>query len=132
MSSYNALCKMAADYKMLKAAGNVQERFAYEELTACVNRISAGTPETQAYKELGKNCGIHSYVKMCSFLTQNINKGNANIFELLKEETKEAFEERKAIARRTGEEAGTKLLGPMVMMLSVVLVIVIVPAFMSL
>jgi hypothetical protein len=132
MSSYNALCKMAADYKMLKSAGNVQERFAYEELTACVNRISAGTPETQAYKELGKNCGIHSYVKMCSFLTQNINKGNANIFELLKEETKEAFEERKAIARRIGEEAGTKLLGPMVMMLSVVLVIVIVPAFMSL
>jgi hypothetical protein len=92
----------------------------------------AGTSETQAYKEMGRRCGVHAYIKLCSFLSQNINKGNANIFDLLREETREAFEERKAIARRNGEEAGTKLLGPMVMMLTVVLVIVIVPAFMSL
>ena len=41
------------------------------------------------------------------------------------------FEERKARAKRLGEEAGTKLLVPMFFMLAVVLVIVIVPAFMS-
>ena len=132
MSSFNAISKIVEDYKSLKSMGVVMERFAYEELTICVNRISSGTPETQAYTDMGRSCGVHSYVKLCSFLSQNINKGNANIFELLREETKEAFEERKSIARRNGEEAGTKLLGPMVMMLMVVLVIVIVPAFMSL
>ncbi len=41
-----------------------------------------------------------------------------------------AFEERKALARRRGEE-GTRLLLPMFLMLAVVLVIVIVPAFLS-
>ena len=132
MSSYNALSKMVADYKILKCENKLSERFAYEELGVCVNKIASGYSETDAYKELGKRCEIHSYVKLCSFLSQNINKGNSNIFDLLKEETKEAFEERKAIARKNGEEAGTKLLGPMVMMLSVVLVIVIIPAFMSL
>ena len=43
----------------------------------------------------------------------------------------EAFLERKNIAKRLGEEAGTKLLLPMFLMLAVVLVIVIGPAFLS-
>ena len=51
--------------------------------------------------------------------------------QILKTEASQAFEERKARARRLGEEAGTKLLAPMFLMLAVVLVIVIVPAFMS-
>ena len=42
---------------------------------------------------------------------------------------KKSFEERKARARRLGEEAGTKLLLPMFLMLAEVLVIVVVPAF---
>ena len=50
---------------------------------------------------------------------------------MLRLETVQAFEERKARARRLGEEAGTKLLIPMFLMLAVVLVIVIVPAFLS-
>ena len=44
--------------------------------------------------------------------------------ELLKLESIQAFEERKAQAKRLGEEAGTKLLLPMFLMLAVVLVIV--------
>ena len=52
--------------------------------------------------------------------------------ELLKLESIQAFEERKAQAKRLGEEAGTKLLLPMFLMLAVVLVIVIVPAFLTL
>ena len=42
-----------------------------------------------------------------------------------------AFEERKALAKRLGEEAGTKLLLPMFFMLAVVMIIIIVPAFLS-
>ena len=50
---------------------------------------------------------------------------------MLKLEAIQAFEERKARAKRLGEEAGTKLLLPMFLMLAIVLVIVIVPAFLS-
>ena len=43
----------------------------------------------------------------------------------------QSFENRKSTARRLGEEAGTKLLMPMIGMLAVVFVMVMVPAFMS-
>ena len=50
---------------------------------------------------------------------------------MLKTEAIQAQEERKAHAKRAGEEAGTKLLLPMFLMLAVVLIIVIVPAFLT-
>ena len=43
----------------------------------------------------------------------------------------EAFEQRKNRARQIGEKAGTKLLFPMLIMLVLVLVIIMVPAFWS-
>ena len=64
-------------------------------------------------------------------LTQNLRKGSKGLSELLRAEADQAFEERKATAKKRGEEAGTKLLLPMFMMLSMVLLIVIVPAFLS-
>ena len=66
-----------------------------------------------------------------SFLSQNLKKGTRGLTELLSLEAIHAFEERKARARRKGEEAGKKLLAPMVMMLGIVLIIVVVPAFWS-
>ena len=65
-------------------------------------------------------------------MSQNLRKGTKGLTELLKLEARQAFEERKAQAKRLGEEAGTKLLLPMFLMLAVVLVIVIVPAFLTL
>ena len=64
-------------------------------------------------------------------LSQNLRKGTKGLSELLKLESIQAFEERKARAKRLGEEAGTKLLLPMFLMLAVVLIIVIVPAFLT-
>ncbi len=52
--------------------------------------------------------------------------------EILRREAMQAFEERKALAKIQGEEAGTKLLLPMFLMLAIVLVMVIIPAFLSL
>lgn len=43
----------------------------------------------------------------------------------------EAFEERKNMAKKLGEEAGTKLMIPLFLMLAVVFVIVTVPAFLT-
>jgi hypothetical protein len=46
----------------------------------------------------------------------------------LEQESETAFAERRLLAKRLGEEAGTKLLFPMIMMLGMVIVIIIVPA----
>lgn len=64
-------------------------------------------------------------------LSQNLRKGSRGITDLLAREAEEAFEDRKNMAKKLGEEAGTKLMIPMFIMLAVVFVIVTVPAFFS-
>lgn len=129
MSSANAFNKIATDYQ--SNVDHKRRRYAYDEIVATNNRLRSGVSEADAYALLGKSCRQHCYLKLSSLLIQNTKKGNEEFCILLKNETEEAFSERKALARRKGEEAGTKLLLPMSMMLCVVLVIIIVPAFMS-
>ena len=130
MSGVNALNKIAIDYKD-KLGKKEKKRVAYEEIVATVNRISSGVSEGDAYAIFGRECKSHCYIKLGSLLAQNIRKGGEGFIVALKAEVTEAFLERKARARRAGEEAGTKLLLPMGMMLCVVLVVIVVPAFMS-
>jgi hypothetical protein len=70
-------------------------------------------------------------MKFGSLISQNLKKGNKGLSELLGKEAREAFEERKEIAKRLGEEAGTKLLAPMMIMLLIVFMIILIPAFLS-
>ena len=51
--------------------------------------------------------------------------------QLLEQEVSDAFEERKNLAKKSGEEAGTKMLFPMMMMFGIIIVIIMVPAFLS-
>ena len=46
-------------------------------------------------------------------------------------ESREAFEDRKALAKRMGEECESKLLLPMLMMLLTILILVMYPAVVS-
>ena len=46
-------------------------------------------------------------------------------------EEQAALQTRKELARKKGEEAGTRLLFPMIVLLGVVMVIVVLPAVMS-
>ena len=50
---------------------------------------------------------------------------------LLEQEAENGMEERKSLARKLGEEAGTKLLLPMMLMLILVVVILMVPAVLA-
>lgn len=64
-------------------------------------------------------------------LSQNLRKGTRGLTELLEREAEDAFEQRKNLAKKAGEEAGTKLMIPLFLMLIIVFAIVIVPAFFS-
>ena len=79
-------------------------------------------------QEFGRNCGLIQYMKLVSLLEQNRKNGSRNLKERLKLEMAEAFEQRKHQARRMGEEAGTKLLLPLFMLLTVVMIVTAVPA----
>ena len=49
----------------------------------------------------------------------------------LEREVTDAFEDKKREAKRIGEQAGTKLLMPMILMLGVVLVVLMAPVLMG-
>lgn len=131
MNGITAFNKIASDYRLFRDNKNGGKRYAYEEIVLATNRIASGISEAEAYAIFGRSCRIHCYVKLGSILTQNVKKGGEGFIEILKTEATEAFIERKALARKAGEEAGTKLLLPMGLMLCVVMVVIIVPAFMS-
>lgn len=122
--------RMTADYKKSIKKGG-KEKYVYEELLLCVRKMQDGMSEAACYEYFGNRCGLTEYRKLASILVQNLKKGNEGIMSALVFEGKNAFDERKAVAKRMGEEAQTKLLFPMVIMLSVVMVIIIIPAYMS-
>jgi hypothetical protein len=131
MTIKQAWCKISQDYENKINSQKVNKRYAYEEMRITVNELKLGIPEGDAYEQFGRRVGLISYMKFGTLIAQNLRKGNKGLSELLSREAIEAFEERKEIAKRLGEEAGTKLLAPMMIMLLIVFVIILVPAFMS-
>lgn len=129
MTIRNAFLKMGEDYKKQKSIGRY--RYIYEEILLLGNELQSGVTETEAYAHLGKRCQLQVYRKLCTLLSQNLRKGSNDLFTMLKQEAAGAFEERKNMAKKMGEEAGTKLLVPMMMMLCIVMVIIMVPAYFS-
>lgn len=121
--------KIIADYESEKIKYGY--RYAYEEMKITRQRMKNGVPEAEAYAEFGRRCDTASYIKLGCLLEQNIKKGTKGLKNILEREVREAFSERKLLAKKKGEEASTKLLVPMMLMLVVSMVVVIVPAFMS-
>ena len=60
-----------------------------------------------------------------------MKKGTRDILIMMAGEEQNAMQTRKEMAKRKGEEAGTKLLLPMVVLLGVVMVIVMLPAIIN-
>ena len=123
--------KVTEDYLDKPLSTKKQKRYAYEEMLITVHELKLGVPEGLAYEQFGRRIGVLPYMKFASLITQNLKKGNRGLSELLNREALDAFEERKETAKRMGEEAGTKLLAPMMIMLIIVLIIILIPAFMS-
>ncbi|WP_346910150.1 secretion protein F [Faecalicatena orotica] len=129
MTARKAWFQIAREYERIKPHKGT--RPAYEEMVYAMHEIQGGIPEGECYERFGGRCGLPAYRKFGAMLSQNLRKGTKGLTDLLKKEAREAFEDRKNEARRLGEEAGTKLLGPMFMMLAVVLLIIVVPAFLT-
>lgn len=128
MTVRNAFLKMGEDYKKEKEE---KRKYAYEEIVMTCYELQGGRSETEAYAHFGKRCQVQAYMKLSALLSQNIRKGSNDLLRMLRQEADNAFAERKNLAKKLGEEAGTKLLLPMMMMLCVVMVIIMIPAYFS-
>ena len=103
----------------------------YEEITCTCYEMQSGIPEAQAYERFGRRCQLPEYIRLGSVLSQNLKKGAKGLTALLEKEAEASLNERKNHARKIGERSGTRLLLPMTLMLGIVLVILMVPAFLS-
>jgi hypothetical protein len=128
MSVKGAWLRIVEDYQKNKGK---EKRFAYEEMTYTSKQMIDGMTETQAYLAFGKRCRLHAYLKFSSLLEQNLRKGTRGLVILLQNETSQAFLERKHLAKRYGEKMSTRLMIPMMMFFIMVLVIIMVPAFLT-
>ena len=119
------------EYKERLAQKKVSKKYVYEEMAYTLYQMNSGVSEINAYGEFGTRCDTKEYLKFSSLVVQNLKKGSRELVNLLELEAIDAFEDRKNLARKYGEEAGTKMLFPMVMMLVVVMVIIMFPAIMT-
>lgn len=124
--------KIAFAYQKKREQGQIEKRYAYEEMLNTLYEIRDGVGELQAYENFGIRCQLSIYRRLSVLIVQNVRKGAQGMQRLLEQEEWEAYEQRKAYARQMGEEAGTKLLLPMGIMLAIVLAILVIPAGMTL
>ena len=125
------LFRSILDYEMAQKQGKQKERAAYEEMRRTYYQMQSGMAEGEAYQEFGRRCRLQPYLKLSGLLEQNRRSGTKNMRSILQAEMTDALEQRKNLARRLGEEAGTRLLMPLFLMLGIIMVMIMVPAMMT-
>lgn len=122
--------KMTENYeRRKKQTGKVQE--GYELWKKLSYEMRDGVREADAIMRFGKGSGRKEYKKLALLLEQNRRQGSQHMIQQLEQENLIAFEMRKNQVKREGEEASVKLLFPMMGMLGIVIVILILPAMMT-
>lgn len=106
-------------------------RYAYEEMGLTLSDIQNGHAESRAYGEFGRRCKGYSYMKLGCLLEQNLKLGGDSLTAFLAMEMEDAFAQRQNQALRKGQEAQSKLLFPMMVLLIISLAVVLAPAFLS-
>lgn len=107
---------------------NKKDSALYFEADLVVQQVNSGVSMDIALENFARRCRMSEITKFVSALIQNLSKGGAELSTILSLQSKEAWEMRKVEAKKQGEEAGSKLLFPMMLMLFAVLVLVVTPA----
>ena len=127
MTARNAFGRVAQDYA--ERTGKKKRLFLESEMKIACNQLSNGLPEAQVYQEWGARCGEMRYRRLGFLLSVQLKQGNDRLLQLLEQEADVAREDQRNRARKEGEEAGTKLLFPMILILIMVMLLVLLPAY---
>ena len=132
MTIRNSFIRLAEQYQKAKRENvKFEHRAAYEEIVTVKNKLTSGYSEIAAYEEMAKNINMRVYTRFLNIIIQSIKNGNKDLKNILNMEVQDALYERKQNAKKLGEEAATKLVLPLMMMLSIIMVVIMVPAFMG-
>lgn len=124
----NAFLRIGKDYRQEKKRTGRRE-YLYEEVLIAGYQLLNGRSEEEVYREWGRRCETMCCRKLGFLLTSCLRQGNERILQQLDGEVSLAWEERKAKARKKGEEAGMKMLFPMLLLLLMVMFLILLPAF---
>ncbi len=117
------------DYSKVKVVS--MDNILIKELEYTMNQIDTGFDEASAYEACGQRLNLSIYKEFMRLISQNIKMGTKDLRILMEVQVEKAFENRTENAKKQGEEASTKLVFPMVVLLAVVMVIIMVPALMG-
>lgn len=117
--------------KIVEESKSKRDRPLYKEMELVYFQIRAGKSEFAAYEEFAKRCRMLEVTKFVSVLLMNLRKGSGELIATLKTLSDECWQGRVHMAKRQGEEASTKLLLPMMLMLFGVMIIVIIPVMLE-
>lgn len=123
--------RITKDYEARRECGEISGHYLYEEMILTRMEMENGKNEAAAYQAFGRRISMLSYMKFSTLLVQNLRKGSDDLLRRMEVEAEDALRARREFARQLGEEAGTKLLLPMIMMLVVVFALIMAAAFQS-
>lgn len=124
MTVKKAFCQIAKESNDKNSINKVLS----DELQIVVNRFSNGVREEDVYRDFGSRCG-GSYKRLALLLMVNLKKGNDRLMSLIDEEVVKAQNMRKEMILLKSDQAGVKMLFPMIVMLMVVMLLIMIPAY---
>jgi tight adherence protein C len=104
----------------------------YEEMKKVVDTLNHGRGLEDALAAFSSKCPLREVQKFVSLFLQNQSKGDPDFSRSLSELAEGAWENRKNRAKKKGEAAKQKLLGPTLLMFLGLLLMIMIPAFQNL
>ena len=108
-----------------------QESELYQEMRKTSEELDNLVSPEAAYSSFLIRCNTKETAKLASAIMQNLSKGNAEIGRLLKDMARDAWHERRHMAKRDAEKANSKLMIPTMLLLLAILVMLMVPVAMN-
>ncbi|MBP5249323.1 MAG: type II secretion system F family protein [Lachnospiraceae bacterium] len=127
MALRQAWKKLSHDY----SEGRKKTGMLAQVLKVSEQELENGESEPEVYERFGERMEDISYQRLASILSQQVTKGVNDLNATLTSELKEVVAKEREEVRIRGEEAGTRLLVPMMGMLIIVFAILLMPALTS-
>ena len=114
-----------------KVTAYSQESELYQEMRKTADELDNLVSPEAAYAGFISRCNTKETAKLASAIMQNLTKGNAEIGRLLKDMAREAWQERRHMAKRDAEKANSRLMIPTMLLFVAILVMLMVPIAMN-
>lgn len=102
-----------------------------QEIKTLSDDMANGIPEYEALASFADRCGVDSVRKFSSLIIQNVRKGSAELASALLELSNEVWRNRVSSVKEEGEKASAKLMVPVMIIFIGILMMVVVPMFLS-